>query len=79
MLAATATLLALFTLVFTPARQADPFFDAAAPRWTILAPSNQWLASYFVSDPARRRNAPPIQLFEWTNFTPSLSSTPSLR
>ena len=79
LLAATATSLALFTVVFNPARPVDPIFDAAVPRWTILAPSNQWLASYFVGHPSRPRNAPPLQRFDWTNITPSPSSNASPR
>jgi hypothetical protein len=75
LLAATATSLALFTLMFNPAHPVDPFFDTTAPRWTILAPSNQWLASYLVSDDSPFRNAPPSQRFGWTNITPSPSST----
>jgi hypothetical protein len=73
--ALSATSLALFTLVFTPARRADPFLAPTTPRWTILAASNQWLASYFVADPSTPRNSPPLQRFEWTNLNPSPSSS----
>ncbi len=77
--AAAATSLALFTLLLSPAQPVDPFFRAPTPRWTILASSNQWLASYFVAAPSLPRNAPPIQRFEWTNANPSPSSSTSPR
>jgi hypothetical protein len=75
LLAVTATCLALFTVVFAPARPAEPAFAPDTPRWTILAASNQWLASYFISESRAPVNSLPLQRFEWTNHQPSPSSS----
>jgi hypothetical protein len=61
-------------VAFAPARPADPVFASPTPHWTILAASNQWLATYFVADAAAAVNSLPLQQFEWTNQHPSPSS-----